>query len=76
MVEISARAMAVAKVTVWPIRMMNKVPVKPTDPTAKPNRRNMIAPRMVEMAVRKTGKVPKFDLVVARVLELLIDLFG
>ena len=51
-------------VTAWPIRMMIKDPANPTDPTENPNRRNMMAPNMVDMAVRKTGVVPKLDLVV------------
>ncbi len=58
LVAISARDMAVGMVTTWPIRMITTAPAKPTFPTTYPNRRNIIAPRMVEMAVRNTGAVP------------------
>ena len=30
--------------------------------TANPNRKNRIAPKMVEMAVKKTGAVPNLEL--------------
>jgi hypothetical protein len=39
--------------------MISKVPRNPTCPTAYPNRRNMMAPRMVLIEARKTGAVPK-----------------
>jgi hypothetical protein len=40
--------------------MIAIVPAKPTLPTAKPKRRNIIAPNIVDMAVKKTGAVPNF----------------
>jgi hypothetical protein len=38
--------------------MIPITPKNPTCPTAQPKRRNKIAPRMVESAVKKTGNVP------------------
>ncbi len=35
------------------VKLNAKVPIKPTDPTAKPKRRNITAPKMVEIAVKK-----------------------
>jgi len=42
--------------------MMPSVPRNPTFPTAYPNLRNIMAPRIVEIAVRKTGEVPRLAL--------------
>jgi hypothetical protein len=70
-VAISAKAIAVGIVTKCPIRIIKRVPIKPTDPTAKPNRRNITAPNIVEIAVKKTGRVPKFDLDEVRVLLII-----
>jgi hypothetical protein len=50
--------MAVGMVTACPIRIMAIVPANPTTPTAKPKRKNIMAPRIVEIAVKKTGAVP------------------
>jgi hypothetical protein len=49
------------------------VPTNPTDPTANPKRRNITAPKIVEIAVKKTGKVPKLAFEDAR--DLLIICF-
>ncbi len=49
-------------VTIWPIIIINRAPIKPTEPTAKPKRKNITAPNIVEIAVKKTGSVPKFAL--------------
>jgi hypothetical protein len=40
--------------------MINNTPKKPRLPTAYPKRKNRMAPRMVEMAVKNTGAVPNF----------------
>jgi hypothetical protein len=40
--------------------MIRTPPQTPRVPTANPNRRNNIAPRIVEMAVKNTGAVPNF----------------
>ena len=55
---ISATARAVGTVTKWPTKTIINVETKPTWATAYPNRKNKIAPRMVEMAVKNTGQVP------------------
>jgi hypothetical protein len=54
----SERASAVGIVTACPITISRRVPQKPRVPTANPNRRKRIAPRMVETAVKYTGAVP------------------
>ena len=59
-VAISAIAIAVGMVTACPTKIMTIVPIKPTFPTAYPKRKNITAPRMVEIAVKKTGAVPNF----------------
>ena len=59
LVAISERASAVGIVTECPSRMIRIVPAKPSIPTAKPKRRNRIAPSMVDIAVKNTGAVPK-----------------
>ena len=51
-------AMAVGIVTARPSKITPSVPKNPRLATAYPKRKNMIAPRMVEMAVKKTGAVP------------------
>jgi hypothetical protein len=51
-------ARAVGMVTIWPSRMMRIAPQKPSVPTANPNLRNKIAPKIVDMAVKNTGAVP------------------
>jgi hypothetical protein len=51
--------MAVGMVTRCPSRTMAITPIKPSDPTAKPNLRNSIAPNIVDIAVKNTGPVPK-----------------
>lgn len=56
-----ANAMAVGMVTKCPIKIMRSDPMKPTDPIAKPNRRNITAPKIVEIAVKNTGSVVNFD---------------
>jgi hypothetical protein len=38
--------------------MMRITPQKPRVPTPKPKRKNRIAPRIVEIAVKNTGAVP------------------
>jgi len=51
--------MAVGMVTIWPRRIIPRTPIKPWCPTAYPNLRKRIAPRIVESAVKNTGDVPK-----------------
>jgi len=68
--------MAVGIVTRCPINMMSNVPINPTDPTANPKRKNMTAPRMVEIAVKKTGNVPKLALAEERVLLIKLYILG
>lgn len=58
LVAISEMASAVGMVTICPIRMMRIAPQKPSVPTANPNLKNKIAPKIVEMAVKNTGAVP------------------
>ena len=58
-VAISEIASAVGIVTRCPKSTINRTPKNPNVPTAKPNLRKRIAPRIVEMAVKKTGAVPK-----------------
>jgi hypothetical protein len=43
--------------------MIPTAPINPWWPTAYPNLRNNIAPRIVEMVVIKTGRVPKLAVV-------------
>jgi hypothetical protein len=43
--------------------MIPMTPIKPRCPTAYPNLKKRMAPRMVEMAVMKTGRVPKVAVV-------------
>ena len=63
-VDISLMARAVGMVTRCPKRIINTTPQKPSVPTAYPNRRNNMAPNMVEIAVKNTGAVPNlFDCV-------------
>lgn len=57
-VAISEIARAVGMVTIWPSKMMRMAPQNPNVPTAKPNLRNKIAPKIVDIAVKKTGAVP------------------
>ena len=45
-------------VTKCPIKTINRTPAKPKVPTAKPKRKNKIAPNIVDIAVKKTGAVP------------------
>ena len=75
MVAISATARAVGMVTRCPSAMMPIVPMNPTCPTAYPNLRKRMAPRMVEMVVMNTGRVPKFGFVVGVVLGIAISCF-
>lgn len=59
-------ARAVGIVTVCPRSIINITPQKPKDPTANPKRKNKTAPRIVDIAVKYTGAVPKpfdFDMV-------------
>ena len=58
LVAISDKARAVGIVTKWPSKMIIITPQNPSVPTAKPKRRNKIAPRIVEIAVKNTGAVP------------------
>ena len=58
LVDNSEMARAVGMVMRCPKTTSNKVPVKPMVPTANPNRKNRMAPKMVEIAVIKTGAVP------------------
>jgi hypothetical protein len=51
-------ANAVGIVSECPRIINRNVPQNPRVPTAKPNLRNRIAPRIVEMAVKNTGIVP------------------
>jgi len=70
-------AKAVGMVIKCPRITNNKLPVKPMVPTAKPNRRNRIAPRMVEIAVIKTGAVPNLKtvfLVLTKLISKKIDI--
>jgi hypothetical protein len=55
-------ARAVGTVIAWPIIISSNAPQKPSVPTAKPNLRKSIARRIVEMAVKKTGRVPNLFL--------------
>src|SRR5690554_2647386 len=66
----SPMARAVGRVMRWPMSTINMAPQKPRVPTAKPKRRKRMAPRMVEMAVKNTGAVPK-----PRALEAEMALF-
>jgi len=50
--------MAVGMVTRWPRNIIPRTPMKPWCPTAYPNLRKSIAPRMVEIVVKNTGMVP------------------
>lgn len=59
-VAISEMASAVGMVTICPSKIIKITPQKPSVPTAYPKRKNRMAPRMVEMAVKKTGAVPNF----------------
>jgi hypothetical protein len=59
-VAISDKASAVGIVTICPNNIIRITPQKPTVPTAKPNLKNKIAPKMVEIAVKNTGAVPNF----------------
>jgi hypothetical protein len=59
LVAISDIASAVGMVTKCPKIIIPITPQKPIVPTANPKRKNNIAPRMVEMAVKNTGAVPK-----------------
>lgn len=61
LVASSAKAIAVGMVTMCPIITIKTVPINPTEPTEKPKRKNITAPKMVEIAVKKTGKVPNPD---------------
>jgi len=54
----SDRANAVGIVSEWPKIINSKAPQKPKVPTANPKRRNRIAPRIVDIAVKKTAVVP------------------
>ena len=58
LVASSERAKAVGIVSQRPRSTISITPQKPSVPTAYPNLRNRIAPRMVEIAVKKTGAVP------------------
>ncbi len=60
LVAISESARAVGMVTICPSNMIRITPQNPRVPTAKPKRRNKIAPRIVETAVINTGAVPNF----------------
>jgi hypothetical protein len=51
-------ARAVGIVSECPRRIINNTPQNPNVPTAYPNLRNRIAPKIVEIAVKKTGAVP------------------
>jgi len=64
--------MAVGIVTICPTKIIKRVPVNPTLPTAYPNRKNITAPNMVEIAVKKTGNVLKFDLDWVSVFSILL----
>jgi len=48
-------ASAVGIVREWPRMISASTPQKPSVPTANPNLRKRIAPKMVEIAVKKTG---------------------
>ena len=50
-------------VTTCPRTIIPITPINPTCPTAQPKRRNKIAPKIVDRAVRKTGRVPNLALV-------------
>src|SRR6056297_89440 len=71
LVAISERASAVGMVTRCPRRIIPITPQNPRVPTANPNLRKRIAPRMVEMAVKKTGAVPNdfFASVIAQLIR-------
>ena len=60
LLAISEMARAVGIVTICPRRIIPITPQNPTLPTAKPNLKNKIAPRMVLIAVKNTGAVPNF----------------
>ena len=60
LVAISEMARAVGMVTRCPRRIIRITPQKPSVPTANPNLRKRMAPRIVDMAVKKTGAVPNF----------------
>ena len=60
LVAISEIANAVGMVTACPRNIIRTTPQKPRVPTAYPKRRNKVAPKIVDMAVKKTGAVPKF----------------
>ena len=60
LVAISDIANAVGMVTKWPKSTIKITPQKPKVPTAKPKRKNNMAPRIVDIAVKKTGAVPNF----------------
>lgn len=55
----SEMASAVGMVIRCPRMIIVKTPQNPSVPTAIPNRRKRIAPRIVEIAVKNTGAVPK-----------------
>ena len=48
-------------------------PIKPVCATAYPKRRYNIAPKIVEIAVIKTGAVPKFAFCFNRVLDIIMQ---
>jgi hypothetical protein len=58
-VAISEIAKEVGIVTKCPKNIIKSVPINPSVPTAYPKRRKRIAPSMVDIAVKKTGAVPK-----------------
>lgn len=53
-------ANAVGMVTMCPSKIINITPQNPRVPTAKPNRKKSIAPKIVDIAVKNTGAVPNF----------------
>ena len=66
-------AIAVGIVTIWPNIIMAITPQKPSVPTAKPKRKNSIAPKIVLMAVMNTGAVPnRFEVVSGIVLIVIM----
>ncbi len=69
LVASSEIARAVGIVTRCPNKIIRITPQKPSVPTAKPNRRNRMAPRMVEIAVKKTGAVPNFFVFMLKIFQ-------
>lgn len=59
-VEISEMAREVGMVTRCASKMIKSTPMNPTEPTAYPNLKKRIAPKIVEIAVKNTGAVPNF----------------